>query len=506
MVTMMFSATPFETVLREDAYVYLLKGFEITEGNWVPPLGHSVGWSAILAFFLKLFGIQSLYGGMVLSRILSILAIGFSIFPFSGLVNKLVDKKSAVIAVLGFALSPALIVTVSSKFAGYSEPAFILFVILTIYFLADSADSPLNLVIATILASLSYWLRPNGIFMLGVVLLYSTYLVWCRKINWAFLLLIPFLFFLVSLPHLYTRYEAYGSAFDFGKNSQYFVDSHARVTTSITPAPYVSIFNYLSTHSISDYYHKFLVNGLFRIASQFYSMLGTVWSLLFLLGCLNYLAINRFSKFYVIFVLFFVFVAGFTPVFEAYGIQRHLFVLAPFAFIISSKLLIDLTGASKRNNLLVLSFILFLLLYAPLKTIIRGINITTPRVQDEWAIWAEDNLQGKIVIVEGNDLVEMNLINKKIGSTNLRNLSVEQLGIDAFRPNSYNSLEDAMQDFKKMGVSYLMLDRENIKRRSYLYEVYKSEWSRNFILIQSFRSKPKDKWIIKDMDIFKIVY
>ncbi|HEX9830932.1 MAG TPA: hypothetical protein VGA94_04525, partial [Thermodesulfobacteriota bacterium] len=52
MVTIMTFVTPFTTVLREDAYSYLLKGFEITEGNW-PPIGsRSIGWSMFLAFFL----------------------------------------------------------------------------------------------------------------------------------------------------------------------------------------------------------------------------------------------------------------------------------------------------------------------------------------------------------------------------------------------------------------------------------------------------------------------
>lgn len=506
MVTIMFFGNTFETVLREDAYVFLLKGFEISEGNWTPLRGHSIGWPVILAFFLKLFCIESLYSGMILSRILSILAIGFSIFPFSWLANKLVDKKSAIIAVLAFALSPIMIRSVVSNYGGYTEPVFILLVISAMYFLADSANKPVNAVTATVLSGLSFYVRPNGIFMLGVTFLYIAYLVWRGKINRAFLLLVPFLFFLVSLPNLYTRYEAYGSAFDFGKNSQYFVDSHAPVSSSKTPAQNVSFTNYLSTHSLSDYYQKFLVHGLFNIVDQFYSLLGVVWALLFLLGFVRYLVFDRFPKFYAFFALFFVFVAGFTPVFDVYGIERHLFVLVPFAFIISSKFLIDLTGRCNRKNILVLLFVLFIIDHAQLRTFMSGIRITAPKVQDEWATWAATNLGGKIVIVEGSDLVEMNLLANKIGNKNLLNLSAEQLGIDAFRPNNYNSLEDAMQDFKKMGVSYLMLDRENVKRRSYLYKVYDSEWSRNFILIKSFRSKPQDKWEIKDMDIFKIVY
>lgn len=85
MVTLMTFSTPFSEVLREDAYYYLLKGFEITQGNWIPMHSHSIGWSIVLAFFLKVFGIRSIFDGMILSRVLSILIMGLSIFPFSGL-------------------------------------------------------------------------------------------------------------------------------------------------------------------------------------------------------------------------------------------------------------------------------------------------------------------------------------------------------------------------------------------------------------------------------------
>lgn len=57
--------------------------------------------------------------------------------------------------------------------------------------------------------------------MLGVIMLYLVWLLWYKKANLSqsFLLLVPLLFFLVSLPNLYMRYKIYGSAFDFAKNS-----------------------------------------------------------------------------------------------------------------------------------------------------------------------------------------------------------------------------------------------------------------------------------------------
>ena len=509
MVTLMIFSTPFNEVLREDAYYFLLKGFEITEGNWTPMHSHSIGWSIVLAVFLKVFGIRSIFNGMILSRVLSILVMGLSIFPFSSLANKLTDKKSSIVAVFAFALSPVLVRTGGWEYSGYSEPLFILLVISTMDYLADSDNKPRSIIIATILASLLYYVRPNGIFMLGIIFLYLIWLLWYKKVNlnWSFLLLVPFLFFLVSLPHLYTRYKAYGSAFDFGKNSQYFADSYAQSSSNNTSTP--SIISYLGTHSIDDYFRKFIYHGLFRIANQFYSLLGEVWIFLFFFGTVNYLILDRFSKFDLLFILFFVFVAGLTPIFQVYGIPRHLYVLLPFTFIISSKFLIDLLGATNRNNILVLLFILLLLVGIPLKlnlSIANGTNITTPKVQDKWATWVASKLRGNLAIIEGGDLIEMILTDSKIGSKNLLKLSAEQLGIATFRPGVYNNLEEAMQDFKKMPVNYLMLDTENIKRRPYLYEVYNSNWSEHFILIKSFKSVPNDKWVIGDMDIFKIVY
>jgi len=503
MVGLMIFSTPFTVDLAWDGRAYLLKGFEITEGNWIPIHSHSIGWSIVLAFFLKVFAINSVFDGMLLSRILSLLIMGSSIFLFSRLADKLNDKKSAAVAVLAFALSPQLMRVGG---LGVTEPLFILLLLWTVYFLADSEIKRRNIVIATILASLSYYIRPNGIWILGVIVLNLTFLLYKRKIGWLFLLLVPLLFFLVSFPHLFLRYESYGSAFHYGFNSMFFVDKDEYVQGASNLAATPSAVDYIRTHDIGDYYHKFVYAGLFKLAKTFYDLLGGTWFLLFFLGTIKYLFVDRHFKFNAVFIALLVFLTCLIVVFDNFGAPKHLYPLLPFIFILSSKFLIDLLETSSRNNILVLSFILLLLLQAPVLSIRRGINIAPPEVRDEWAIWAADNLKGKIAIVDGHNLIDLIVINNRIGSKNLLDLSTGNPYMSTFEPRKYGDLEDAMQDFKKIGVSYLMLDREYIKRRRYLYEVYDSKWSRNFVLIRSFRSKPEDKWIIKDMDIFKIVY
>ena len=504
MVTILFLSTPFNEPLREDAYRYLLKGFEITQGDWTPVHTHFIGWSIPIAFFLKIFGIKSIFKGMILSRILSIFLICFSIFPFSGLANKLVAKKAAITAVMAFALSPIMI---QAGISAYNEPLFILLVISTIYYLANSTK-PTNVVVATVLASLSYYVKPNGIFLLVVIVLSLIFPLKQRRRNWLFLLLVvPFLFLLVSQPHLQARYEAFGSAFNYGENSKYFVDSYQQVWSSNIPTP--SIFDYLATHSIGDYFRKFIIEGLLKVLTTFSTILGKYWFILFSLGTVKYLILDRSQKSNILFILFFVFLVGFTPVFEVFGAARHLIVLLPFAFIISSKFLLDLLGESKGNNILIFSFMLLLFLnpQIPISIIDNGINMTTPKIQDEWAIWAANNLQGKIAIIEGADLIQMNLSDQpRVGGNKANDSSAEQSSRSYHRPSNYNNLEEAMQDFEKMKFKYLLLDSVNIVRKPYLKEVYNAEWSENFILIKSFKSKPTARWFIRDMDIFKIIY
>ncbi len=100
----------------------------------------------------------------------------------------------------------------------------------------------------------------------------------------------------------------------------------------------------------------------------------------------------------------------------------------------------------------------------------------------------------------------MNLPDTEIAGRDQFDLSAGKSGLSVFRPCGYRNLHKALEDFKRTQVSYLMLDDKNIKRCGYLRNVYDPRWSRHFILLRTFKSKASDGWIIKDMDIFKIVY
>ena len=69
------AVTPFERILREDAYVYVQKALEIINGDYVPPRSNAVGWPVLLAAIFALFGVDDLFTGMFVARWVSIACV-----------------------------------------------------------------------------------------------------------------------------------------------------------------------------------------------------------------------------------------------------------------------------------------------------------------------------------------------------------------------------------------------------------------------------------------------
>lgn len=504
---LMASRTSFDKILREDAYAYLLKGFEITEGDWIPIHSHSIGLSIVISIFLNIFRIDSIFNGMILSRILSILFTGLSIFPFSGIMKKLTDKRSSVIAIVAFVFSPML--TIQSANA-LSEPLFIFLITSAIYYLADSSKRSSHIVIATALASLSYYVRPNGIFLLCVIMLYIIPLREKKRVRWLLYLAIPFIFFMISFPHMYTRYEAFGSPFDYGINTKGFITTPSNLLTQNIPI--LPFFDYVREYSVGKYLQNFTFIGLFRTVKECYRTFGQLLFLLFFFGVIMYLFTDNLLSLKVIFIMIFIYLISLVPIFSRLVLtERYVYVLLPFIIIIASRTLVTLLENNPQKNFFAFSFITLILfsftLDVPIRTIISNrIRIDTPKVHDEWAIWAANNLKGKIAIMEGGDLIAMQLPDTKVSGRGQFDLWSKKSDISVFRPRYYKSSKEAIQHFKQMQISYVMIDTENVNRRYYLKKIYNSELSEHFTLIRSFKSKPTDKWVIKDMKILKIVY
>ena len=138
------------------------------------------------------------------------------------------------------------------------------------------------------------------------------------------------IFFLVSAPFMYQRYDAFGSRFSYGENSKYFVDSYQQVWSKNVPNQ--SLLGYLQSHSITDYVDKFLINGTVKIALTYGErIIPPLLAFPFL-----YAIFRSFSdrRLLVIAGVFLIWVISLTPVFSIYGTSRHLIPTASLVFIL----------------------------------------------------------------------------------------------------------------------------------------------------------------------------
>ena len=103
-----------------------------------------------------------------------------------------------------------------------------------------------------------------------------------------------------------------------------------------------------------------------------------------------------------------------------------------------------------------------------------------PVVQDHWAVWAAQNIDGKVIIVEGADILRMSQYYEQDGVRVPKRFSEVARSIQTIRPGIYEDLATAVEDFRRLGVEYVITDKNHIKRRPYLREISDEKWANVF--------------------------
>lgn len=464
--------TPYNLVLREDAYVYLLKSLEITKGNFVPILTHAIGWPLFMSPFFYLFGSTSIFQNMIYARIISDFVGALSIFPLAYIGKKLLDKRGLISLLILFAFSSHLIISSTSAL---TEPLFTFLLLISVYFIIKARENQNYILVASLFGALAYYVRPNGILVLLIILL-SFFLLRKEipKFSYKYLIYIILVFFIVSAPFLYQRYTYFGSPFFYGENSKYFVDTYQQVWSNNIPVP--SLMDYLSTHTFTDYFNKFVIHGFFKIIFD-YVYFGVISPLLlffFLYGILMYF---NDKKFLPLIVVFFIWIVGFTPAWDIFGTPRHLYPTIPFILIFSTAAINDIFKNNKYRNILLSSFLIVFILFSLITPIVSWYKSSQSPIYDglEWGRWAAQNIKGKIAIIEGGDLIMMHLPDTKVSGVGQMDLYAPKSNLSIVRPGYFENLSSAMEWFKEIGVTHLALDDLNINRRPYLKEIYSGE-------------------------------
>lgn len=495
-----FILTHFNSLLREDAHVYLLKAIEITQGNFIPIHTHAIGLSLFTSPIFYFFGGSSIFQNMVLAKIISVLIGASIIFPLYLILKKLTNKKITIIGLLLFTFYSSLI---SSATSFLSEPLFTFLFLFSIYFIIKSIEKKSYVSLSFLFAGLAYYVRPNGIFIFAILFFTFLFLHYKTiKINYKHLLIGVLIFWVVASPFLFDRHDAFGSAFTYGENDKYFVDSYHQVWSNNIETP--SLSEYLTTHSFLEIFNKFVIHGFFKILFDFFhqmkpyaysELISPLLIIFFFYGFLKELFNKSFIPLYFSFIIF---IGGLSIVYSVFGTPRHLLALVPFITIFSAIGIYEIFKKNELNNILLSSFLVLFIIFSLISPV--GLRFFTGTEMPSWGPWAANSIQGKIGIVEGGDLIMMNLPDTSVAGVGLLDLYAKKSNLSVTRPGYFENLESAMVYFKQIGMTHLALDESNIERRPYLKEVYLSKYNSWFSEIYSDKDS-NEEW---KMTIFKI--
>lgn len=505
-------ATPFNRVLREDAFLFVTKGMEIAHGDFSLVREQAIGWPLFLGSIFRLLNIDTIFEAMLAARWISILCICLSVVPITCMAKRLVRKNetdgAVIVVLMAFITAPII------HFAGrhaMSEPLFLLLTLTSMSFLVTDDTNRKKFVYAAIFASLAYYVRANGLFLVAVisgVVLFRKHDTAREKFSDIFIVIT--VFFLVSAPHLLARYISFGSAFDFGNNSKYFVDSYAAVWADNIRSP--SLIEYLTTHEWHEIYKKFVRRGLFWVTQTLFSITGDFWLILTIATGLLYGIIRRWRRFDALFFLLIVSIAGLSIVFDVFHSKRHLIYLIPFVFLIGTGFLANAGFKHFRFSNIILTGVLVFVISSVPKLQWYGTKwIKTPEVQDYWAIYSSTFMEGNVFIVEGGDILQLGQhYSIKSGQQYLQDgkkshkqfVKVDR-NITPIRPGIYNNLEEAIPEFIERNIKYVITDRIHIRRRPYLKEIATKKWQGTFEHLQHFNSGGNGSLLV-DIDIYKV--
>ncbi len=488
--------TPFDSVLREDGYIYLMKSLEITKGNFLPPLSHSTGWPLFMAPFLKLFKIATLYKEMKYARLLSVLIGSLLIFPVYKIGTRILEREEIVFLVVLFTFSSQLIISATSAM---TEPLFMLLLFTSLYFLYRAIENKHYLLWSSFVAGLAYYVRSNGIFLLLIILVAQLSL-WEGKEKFRYALYAIVVFFVISAPWLIQRYLLFGSPTNFGPNSKFFVDNYQEVWCSNISAP--SLIVYLKTHTFLQWINRFVIHGILELVflDFIYKTLSAILCFPFLYAILRYAGKRQFLPLNITIIVWFV---GLTPVWKLFSNPRHLYPLIPAVLIFTSAAICDMFGEHKYRNLLKFLFLVVFISFSLVNPIKEKVSPEESYVTDglKWSKWVAENVTGKIAVVEGGDLIMMHLPDTVVGGVGEFNLYAPKSGVSIERPGCFDTLESAMRWFKKEGISYIIADNLFSFKRPYLEKLFWEKEPPLYLKLIYSNVESSSKWKVKVFSI-----
>ena len=251
----------------EDTYGYVLRAIAHTNGDFSEHPRKTLGWSLVISPFVDNVESDNFMDYINVARTLSIVISIISIYPMYLLGRRFFDEKFALCAAGFFAFIPHLNFHSSS---GYSEPLFLLTLILSAYFILKKNSNLSYLSFAT-LSALWYIHWSGIIFFIAFSLILFLNNKKSKKLFFKYLLCIG-IFVLIASPMLIHRYEQYGDPLFFSQSSAVFTGNPAAILADNTKDLNYSYQDYIHENGISQFIYTFVILGIYNILSSIFQI------------------------------------------------------------------------------------------------------------------------------------------------------------------------------------------------------------------------------------------
>tara|TARA_B100000029_G_scaffold201785_1_gene199992 strand:- start:2210 stop:3790 length:1581 start_codon:yes stop_codon:yes gene_type:complete len=269
----------FSSLPVEDTYGYVIRAIAHTNGDFSENERKTLGWSIFLSPFMLLLDSDEPLDYINTARVLSILVSSISIYPMYLLARKFFNEKFSLAASCLFAFQPHLNY---NSVQGISEPLFILFSILSFYFILNQ-DNRIRY-LAFITAGLMFWVRFNGIIVLIIISILYFYNSNHSKKKFGKFLLALLVFLLVISPTLIQRYDQFGDPFYFSQSNTIFLENYVSVVAENTSTQNYSGLDYINDNGVMSFLDKFVLHGILNIGQSIYKILFPYMLVLFPIG------------------------------------------------------------------------------------------------------------------------------------------------------------------------------------------------------------------------------
>lgn len=469
-------------IIREDALSYLSKAEEISKGDFTPLLERGIGLSIWESIFILLLGSGELLQDISIAKSLSAVTGALLFIPIALISKKLFGRNVMVISVVLFTFQPWM---VKNAAIAYTEPLFTLIILTTFYFLLKSVDHRYYLLLASGAASLSYWVRPNGILLLPILLIYVA-LMQNDIPKWKsrYFIYIIIVFIIVSCPYLLLRWSEYGSPTYYGANSHYFAESYEQAHSPSYERQ--SVFRFLATHPPSSIVEREIV-GLRRALNAAMSnmLIPTVG---FAIIGLIYTFKRRCSFIHITYAIWILF---FSWIFFLFSTPRLFIPLVPLAIILAAVTIVRVSKQTKLKSLTVCIILIYLVGLSGLELVSlhKSLHETAETWGDgmEWARWVSTNIEPEqsIAIREGGDLIWLHTSNMELKPIPL-----------------YNNLSATMMALHAENTNYLVIgdgggETPDWERRPALKEVYFGEYSPEYLEVVYSNTDSDSNWKVQ---------